>query len=135
MKKRMAAVLLALTSVCFLGGANAGANYPNRAVEMVFPFGAGGSDALYRSFARAMSGVLGEQIVFLNRDGAAGAIGTAAVARAKPDGYTLMVSPSIVMTNLPHVQDSITYDYEAFDYVCQTAVNVFSINVRADSPY
>src|SRR5699024_6339007 len=46
-----------------------------------------------------------------------------------------MVSPSIVMTNLPHVQDSITYDYEAFDYVCQTAVNVFSINVRADSPY
>ena len=65
-------------------------DFPNRAITMVMPYAAGGpGDTITRVFAGAMQKHLGQQIVVDNTAGASGSIGTAKVARARPDGYTL----------------------------------------------
>jgi tripartite-type tricarboxylate transporter receptor subunit TctC len=66
-------------------------DYPTSPIRMVVTFAAGGSsDVLARAVAKAMSDGLGQPIVIENRPGAGGSIGTEAVARAAPDGYTLL---------------------------------------------
>lgn len=67
-------------------------DYPNRPVTLVMPYAAGGpGDVITRTFAAAMQKTLGQQVVVENPAGAAGSIGTAKVARSKPDGYTLLM--------------------------------------------
>ena len=69
------------------------ANWPTRPVKLVVPFAAGGSaDTLGRSFGEQLTHALGQQIVVENQGGAGGVVGSAAVSRAQPDGYTLVVS-------------------------------------------
>ncbi|MDX3904636.1 MAG: tripartite tricarboxylate transporter substrate binding protein [Pigmentiphaga sp.] len=109
--------------------------YPARPVQLIYPFGSGGTDTLFRVFAQAMGKIAGVQFVYMNREGASGAIGAASVARAQPDGYTLMIGPSIVMTNLPYTQKDLPYGFDSFDFVCQLNVNAFVLAVRADAPY
>ena len=68
-------------------------NWPSRPIKLVVPFSPGGSaDTLGRVFALAMSESLGQQIYVENRGGAGGMAASAQVARAEPDGYTLVVS-------------------------------------------
>ncbi len=68
-------------------------NWPNRPVKIVAPFAAGGAaDRLGRIVAEHFSTVFGQQFYVENRGGAGGMIGTASVATAEPDGYTLVVS-------------------------------------------
>ena len=76
-----------------------------RPIKFVVPFLAGGNaDAIARLFADRMSTGLGQTIVIENRGGAAGAIGGQAVARAEPDGYTWLFSPSSVLVIGPHIR-------------------------------
>jgi tripartite-type tricarboxylate transporter receptor subunit TctC len=76
-------------------------NYPSRPITMVMPYAAGGpGDTITRLFAGAMQKTLGQQIVVDNTAGASGSIGTAKVARAKPDGYTLLMIHVSHATNL-----------------------------------
>ena len=73
------------------GLARAQSEYPNRPVTLVVPFPpGGGTDNLGRMVAQALSARLGQPVVVENRGGAGGNIGSAAVARAAPDGYTLL---------------------------------------------
>jgi len=67
-------------------------DYPNRPIRMVVPFAAGGtSDVLARLIGQKLGAALGQQIVVDNRPGANGNIGTDAVAKSQPDGYTLVL--------------------------------------------
>jgi tripartite-type tricarboxylate transporter receptor subunit TctC len=69
------------------------ANWPTRPVKLVVPFAAGGSaDTLGRSFGEQLTTALGQQVVIENQGAAGGLVGSAAVARAQPDGYTFVVS-------------------------------------------
>ncbi len=66
-------------------------NYPERQINGIVPFGAGGgSDIIARTVAEELSKALGQPIVVEARPGANGAIGSSAVAKANPDGYLLL---------------------------------------------
>src|SRR5205814_7565159 len=72
--------------------------YPNRPITMVVPFPPGGiADITGRPFAAVMSRILGQPIVVENKTGAGGAVDHAYAARAKPDGYTLMMALSSIV--------------------------------------
>ena len=84
----------ALTTIAGLMGAHAARaqTFPSRNILIVVPYPAGGPvDTVARLIAQAASGPLGQAIVVENRGGGSGAIGTAAVARAEPDGHTLVL--------------------------------------------
>ena len=67
-------------------------NFPNRSITLVIPFAPGGSTSIVgRVIADKMSELLGEKIVVDNRPGAGGTVGTKAVAKSEPDGYTLLL--------------------------------------------
>ena len=87
----MAAMLLAMHA-----GAGAAESYPSRPVRIIIPSGAGGvTDILGRTLAPRLTEALGQQVVIDNRPGASGMVGSQIVAKATPDGYTLlMVFPS-----------------------------------------
>src|SRR6476659_6792671 len=88
-------------------------SYPSRPITIVVPFPAGGpTDALARVLADRMKGALGQAVVVENPTGAAGTIGTGRVARAAPDGYTLILGHWQT-----HVINGATYGSLPFDVV------------------
>ncbi|MCC2595354.1 tripartite tricarboxylate transporter substrate binding protein [Pusillimonas sp. MFBS29] len=92
---------LALGSLAALGmAAPAGAAYPDRPVTLVVPFPPGGAvDTLGRLFADSINSQTGQPVVVENRAGANGNIGTEAVVKAAPDGYTLLIGANGMATN------------------------------------
>ena len=89
---------LALGAAVFTAAAQ---GYPSRPITMVMPYAPGGpGDAITRVFAATMQKTLGQQIIVDNTAGASGTIGTAKVARSKPDGYTLLMIHVSHATNL-----------------------------------
>jgi tripartite-type tricarboxylate transporter receptor subunit TctC len=84
--------------------------YPNRPVRMISPFPPGGSvDLIARMVAVRLSENLGQQVVVENRSGASGNIGTELVARAAPDGYTLLIN------TIPFVANTFLYSKLPYD--------------------
>ena len=87
--------LVGLAASTLAGGAQAQANYPDKPIRMVIAFAAGGpTDIVGRMLAPRLSEILGQQVIVDNKPGATGNIGTAMVADAKPDGYTILFSAS-----------------------------------------
>jgi len=97
----MLAIIVAAVAACATDPA-AAQNYPTRPITVVVPFAAGGgNDILARLLGQHMGRALGQQFVIENRGGAAGTIGARAVAKAPPDGYTLMVGHSGLFAMAP----------------------------------
>lgn len=108
--------------------------YPDRPVEVTVPFSAGAvTDVLGRALAEGLSAHLGQRVIVVNRPGATGAIGSAAVARAAPDGYSLLFTAAVSMTVVPLQNKQVGYDLKAFEPICQTFKNEMVIVVRPDS--
>jgi tripartite-type tricarboxylate transporter receptor subunit TctC len=105
MKTRIALALAALATAL-----TAHAAYPDRPIKLIVPFGAGGfTDVAARILQKELQPVLGQPIVVENKPGAGSTIGTADVAKAPPDGYTLvMVSTTHVIS--PHLYKTMPYD-------------------------
>src|SRR5204862_4610470 len=84
--------------------------YPDRPVKLVVPFAAGGpADALGRILGEKLSQRWGQAVVIENRGGAGGNIGAAVVARAAPDGYTLLLNASSHVINAS-LTENLPYD-------------------------
>ena len=80
-------------------------DWPNKPVRIVVNFGpGGGSDNATRPFAERLSRGLGQQVIIENKGGASGAIGTEAVIKSPPDGYTFLATPSLTVVILPHLR-------------------------------
>jgi tripartite-type tricarboxylate transporter receptor subunit TctC len=86
-------------------------SWPSKPINVVVPFGAGGSvDNIARLVSKEMSPILGQPIVVTNRTGAGGTIGTASVARAMPDGYTLLLANNSDVVS-KYLYRSLSYDF------------------------
>jgi tripartite-type tricarboxylate transporter receptor subunit TctC len=102
--------LLATGLAGLAGSAWAQAAYPNRPIRLLVGFSAGGGiDALARLISPRMGAVLGQQIVVENRAGASGAIAGDLVAKAAPDGYTLLLGDSTTLIS-QHLQPKLPFD-------------------------
>jgi tripartite-type tricarboxylate transporter receptor subunit TctC len=112
MRKTMSSTLLRLTALVILsavGMATGAQPYPNRTVRVVLPFPAGGgSDLIGRLVAQKLSGALGQPVVVDNRAGASGNIAAELVAKATPDGYTLLFGNSSLSIS-PAVYQKLNY--------------------------
>jgi tripartite-type tricarboxylate transporter receptor subunit TctC len=94
------------------GPAGAADDYPAKAIQMIVPFPAGGpADIVGRLYAQHLSAAVGQPVVTLNRDGASDSIGTAAAARAAPDGYTIVFGTTSTMVVNPLVMKDVPYDF------------------------
>jgi tripartite-type tricarboxylate transporter receptor subunit TctC len=107
--------------------------YPSRPVTMVVAFAAGGStDLIARVLAQRMGSLLGQTVIVENKGGADGAIGSASVARAAPDGYTLILSTTSTHVINPLLYKNISYnpstDFQPVSLVAQ------SPNILVSSP-
>jgi tripartite-type tricarboxylate transporter receptor subunit TctC len=131
------AVFVVACAVAFFGIGAAQAAYPERAITLVIPFAPGGpTDIIARILSVALNQSLGQSIIVDNRGGAAGNIGMGQVARAAPDGYTLLFGAVYVLSVLPAARSNdIGYDVHSLVPVCQTVSNAMVIAVRPDSPF
>src|ERR1700693_4075377 len=110
---RLAAGVAALRALCRVASAE---SYPTRPVHLIVPVPAGGTfDIVARLVAQSVSERLGQQIVIENRGGAGTNIGTAVVAHATPDGYTLLLAGS------PGAINATLYSNLDFSFATDTA--------------
>ena len=103
---------LLLPMLCLSGFLSAASaqTYPTRAITIIVPFPAGGSaDTLARLLGARLSEKFGQPVVVDNKPGVGGNIGTDLVAKAAPDGYTLLLAPSSIAI-APHLYKKLTYD-------------------------
>jgi tripartite-type tricarboxylate transporter receptor subunit TctC len=114
-----------------LGGASAA--YPERPVTIVVPFAPGGAnDVVVRIIQQPLGEALGQPIIVENRGGAGGNIGFGFVARARPDGYTLLLAPSSFVVN-PSLYDKVPYDpFKDFEPVAEITFFPVTFAVRPD---
>ena len=111
-------------------------DYPTRPVRLIVPFppGASTNDVLGRLIAQRLSESLGQQFVVENRPGAGGTIGTELVAKAPPDGYTLLIGTNGPIAIGPHVYPKLGYDpLKDLDPVNLFAMVPYAIVVNATS--
>jgi tripartite-type tricarboxylate transporter receptor subunit TctC len=107
----LAAWLLAAATLAIAPPARAQDAYPSRPIVMIVPFAAGGTtDVVGRIVAEGLRQVLGQTVLVENRAGAGGSIGTASIARAVPDGYTVGMGTASTLTINPVAYRNLTFD-------------------------
>lgn len=113
------------------------ADFPKQAITIVSPFPpGGGNDKISRLLAAELAGIVGQPVVVENRGGAGGNLGTTSVAKAKPDGYTILTSQTSIIGVNPALYPNAGFvpqkDFEPLSQLTSAPV-VFV--VRAESPY
>lgn len=105
-------ILLALAfALIALPGAGSAQRFPERPIKVVVPYPPGGPlDVVARLLAPRLAPQLGQPVIVDNKSGAAGAIGVDAVAKAPPDGYTLLFTVNATLTINPHTSKALPYD-------------------------
>jgi tripartite-type tricarboxylate transporter receptor subunit TctC len=136
MKRRQ---LLQATSMALMGQAWAQAQdkFPSKPITWVCPYAAGGNaDSRSRQVAKAMTTVLGQPIIIDNKAGAGGNIGTEAIARGKPDGYTLGMGNFAPLAVNQALFKKLNFDPQTdLTPICLIERGPLILMVRNDSPY
>jgi tripartite-type tricarboxylate transporter receptor subunit TctC len=127
-------IAIAALAALLVGGVSA-QTYPTRAVRVIIPFPPGGTlDTLGRALAQKLSDQMGQSFVVENRPGGNGTIGGDAVAKAAPDGYTLLFNASTFVT-APMTMKQVPYAIEKdFVPIALVAKAPLSVAVRKDLP-
>ncbi len=133
------AIAAAAVSIGAVSTAAAQEAWPSRPVTMVVPFPPGGvADLVGRPVAAALEKQLGQPVVVENRQGAGGGVGMQAVARAKPDGYTVLMALSSISI-LPEADKVLgrapMYQFRDFVPVARFTADPVVLAVRAESPW
>jgi len=113
-----------------------GQPFPNKPVQIIAPFyDAGDADLAARALANVLPRYLnGQQVLVINRTGASGAIGSESVAKATPDGYTLLLARVGSQAVLPALASKLGYRWNDFTFLGLLELNPYVCMVRADSP-
>ena len=132
-------LLSAVCAIAFAGVAAAQGAYPTKPVTMIVPFPPGGvADTVARPVAEAMSRDLGQPVVVENRAGAGGGIGMSYVAKAQPDGYTVLMALSSI-TVLPEADAVLgrapMFSLNQLKPVARFTADPTVLAVRADAPW
>ncbi len=134
MLKKIANLALALTAVGAYANPQA-PGWPTKPITMIVPASPGGAtDSLARAMAEEMGKKLGQTVIIENRPGAAGNLGTNAVAKAAPDGYTVVLAPSQSIMNNLFMFSRMPYDVNKdLAFVTQVATGqlVLAVNAQA----
>jgi tripartite-type tricarboxylate transporter receptor subunit TctC len=124
-----------VVSLVLSGWAEGGERYPTRPIRLVVGYTAGGStDLAARTVAAHMEKTLGQPISIENRPGGNGAVGTGAVMKATPDGYTLVMTSGSILTVMPWTTD-LGFDPLALSFIGSTHESLHVQLVRGDSPW
>jgi tripartite-type tricarboxylate transporter receptor subunit TctC len=128
--------VIAFAAAASLAAGAALAAYPNKPIRLVVPFApGGGTDLIARTLGAGMSKELGQTIIIDNKPGAGTIIGTDAVAKSAPDGYTLVMATFAHAVN-PSLQPKLPFDTDkAFAPVALIGRGPNVLVVRADSPF
>ncbi|MCR5536143.1 MAG: tripartite tricarboxylate transporter substrate binding protein [Succinivibrio sp.] len=134
MKKAVLAAMAAATLMFSVGQAQAD-DFPTHAITMICSWGAGGgSDAQLRFVAGLMEKELGQPIKVENRTGGGGAVGWSALARAKPDGYTIgQLTAELAMDHW--ITPAVTVSYKDFDALALMNEDAATVTISATAPY
>jgi tripartite-type tricarboxylate transporter receptor subunit TctC len=130
------AVLASALLAAGMGGSDAWAEtFPERTIEVVVPFAPGGvTDVLGRVLAQGMAKALSSPVAVVNKAGAAGTLGAAFIAHAKPDGYSLLLTAGSTMAPTLALTPQPGYDRASFEPICQAFRFDLVIIVRPSSP-
>lgn len=138
-RRRLVALAAATTVATLAGLASPGlmaqGAFPSKAITMVVPYPPGGSnDVFARQVAKEMGDLLKQTVIVDNRPGASGNTGTGQVAKATPDGYTLVAISSSMTTNAA-IQSKLPFDpVKSFAHVATFAKGPFIVAVNQDVP-
>src|SRR6476659_8694138 len=111
MRNAVCRILIAAIALFALGSPSVAQSYPTRAITLIVPFAPGGpADVLGRLIGQKMGEDLGQQVVIDNRPGANTIIGAQAVAKALPDGYTLLMAIDGTLVMNPFLYSKLAYD-------------------------
>jgi tripartite-type tricarboxylate transporter receptor subunit TctC len=128
-------LIVVFACAAILTGAGAAAQaFPARPITIVVPYAPGTTDREVRTLAEIMAKQTGQAVVVENREGGGGAVGTQAVARARPDGYTLLYAAPAVLTVVPLVGKP-PYSYDDLVPLARTTSSPHVLAARADAPF
>ena len=127
---------LVALAACLAGGSACAQQFPSRPVRIVVPFAAGGNlDVTTRIVADRMSKVLGQNIVVENRPGAGGVMGAEFVARAEPDGHTLIAGTTGTLIVSPLLVSRPPFSLNDFAPIGMMAVTALLVEVPSSSRF
>src|SRR5262245_18483148 len=111
-------------------------SYPSRSITLIVPFAPGGpADVLGRIIGQKLSEELGQQVIVDNRSGANTIVGAQAVARAKPDGYTLLLAIDGTLVMNPFLYSKMPYDpFKDFEPITLVAAVPSAITAAITTP-
>lgn len=133
MKSKLFIIVLSLMMVSSLAN-DLWAKYPDQKIRLIAPFPpGGGADIMARTLTKFGNPYLGDRIYVENISGASGAIGFREVAKSAPDGYTLVMMVTSIMTGR-HITKGYP-SYALFDPICVAALDPTMISVKTDSRF
>lgn len=138
MRRRCFNVLgFSMAAACFAGAATAGAqDFPSKPITILVGYAPGGNiDVTARTVGQALSKVLGQPVVIENRPGAAGLIAQTAVAKARPDGYTMVLAGTTGFVLAPRLVPTPPYTVDEFAGIGSTSETPLVLEVPAASRF
>lgn len=126
----------ALAIIFLFVGFSSAAEYPTKPIELLGPFGPGGSSMIaLRIIGDAASKILGQSVLAIPAPGGGGIVGGVRVARAKPDGYTLLGANAATNSTVLYVMKVVPYKNSDFEFLAQFGAYDLGLAVKADSPF
>jgi tripartite-type tricarboxylate transporter receptor subunit TctC len=133
--RRLLLAGVAATTITSAPATSQTADYPNRPIKIVVPLPPGaGPDVVARMLAEKLSVKFGQPVIVENRPGGSLNLGAQIVAKAKPDGYTLLVTPPAPLVYNQYLFANIGFDPAAFEPVSLLSKSTFVLVARADLP-